>query len=107
MEKVTANLMTEKELENMTKDTLALDGATFAHRASVKALLERCKAELKKIDDTILEKVNHEKVKKELFYTVVFDRMDFNPDTMIEKFGKDAYESCKTKPVHTEYVRNR
>lgn len=108
MENTTIAILNSEEIENKyNKDNIKIDAALMAHRKKISYIIDALTMEKKRIDAEILDSVNHEKVKNSLFYTIISDFMDFNKDTMIEKYGEQAYNDCKTKPVHREQVRTK
>lgn len=108
MENTTIAILNSEEIENKyNKDNIKIDAALMAHRKKISYIIDALTMEKKRIDAEILESVNHEKVKNSLFYTIISDFMDFDKDTMIQKFGASAYEECKTKAVHREQVRTK
>lgn len=108
MENTTIAILNSEEIENKyNKDNIKIDAALMAHRKKISYIIDALTLEKKMIDAGILDSVNHEKVKNALFYTIISDYMDFDKDTMIEKYGEQAYNDCKTKPVHREQVRTK
>ena len=108
MENTTIAILNSEEIENKyNKDNIKIDAALMAHRKKITYIIDALTMEKKRIDAEILESVNHEKVKNALFYTIISDYMKFDENTMIEKYGKEAFEACKTKPVHSEQVRTK
>lgn len=108
MENTTIAILNSEEIENKyNKDNIKIDSALFAHRKKISFIIDALTYEKKMIDAGILDSVNHEKVKNSLFYTIISDFMEFDKDTMIQKYGANAYEECKTKPVHREQVRTK
>lgn len=96
-----------EEIAEITPETIKLDAALFAHRKALSVLIDALTEEKKAIDAAILEKVEHRKIKTDLFYTVISDYTEFNKNEFIEKNGQAEYEKYKTLPVHREQVRTK
>ena len=107
MENKNIMIKTAAEIENITAENIKLDAALFAHRQKVRTLIDNLSAELKAIDAAILEKVDHKKVKTDLFYTIISDYFEFDKDKFITENGAEKYDEYKVKPVHREQVRTR
>ena len=106
MEKKFIEIKTAEEIEKITADTINLDSALFSHRKAISALIDILTSEKKAIDNAILDKVEHKKVKNTLFYTVISDYMDFNRKELEEK-EPETFNKYKTLPVHREQVRTK
>ena len=107
MEKKTIMIKSQEELESINSESIRLDSALFEHRKSICYLIDMLTAEKKAIDSAILDKVEHQKVKTSLFYTVISDYFEFNSDEFVMKYGQKEYDSFKTRPVHREQVRTK
>ena len=106
MEKKLIEIKTPDEIKNITAETIVLDAKLFAHRKLISALIDILTEEKKAIDNAVLDKVEHKKVKTTLFYTVISDYMDFNRKEMEEK-EPETFAKYKTLPVHREQVRTK
>lgn len=100
------SVLTNEEIENITKETITLDASLFAHRSKISYLIDILTQEKKAIDKAILDKVEHKKVKEKLFYTIISDYNDFNKK-QFESENPELYEKYKTLPIHKEQVRNK
>ena len=100
-------IKTTEELENITAENIVLDVALFSHRKNLAFLIDSLTAEKKAIDNAILEKVEHKKVKNELFYTIISDYTEFDKDKFIKENGIEEYNKYNIKAVHREQVRTK
>lgn len=107
MEKKEIMIKTTEEIKNISSDTITLDASLFSHRKAIAYIIDALTEEKKQIDKAILDKVNHEKVKTSLFYTIISDYMEFNSEEFIKENGEEFYNKYKTKPVHREQVRTK
>ena len=100
------DIKTTEEIANITAETITIDSALFSHRKAISYIIDILTEEKKQIDKAILEKVNHEKVKTALFYTIISDYMDFDRKRF-ESENTELYNQYKTLPVHKEQVRTK
>ena len=107
MKEKTISILSMEEVQGINAGTIKLDAALFAHRKNLSVIIDALTEEKKAIDAAILEKVEHKKVKNELFYTVISDFCEFNAEEFKKTYGEEVYNQFKTRPVHRESVRTK